>query len=235
MKSLNKFLFCFLAIICSHKLMAQDETTTKDYPVTQVIDVNIDKLGNANLTSTQKYNAMAWNAVKQSMGNNTALYKSYLQRAMPKYFLDNFKYTEEEMDRTNHISFTVAGMAHINQDGKWQLDMDEKNPDITQTSGGDFIMKLTLNENGSDLPQTQKLKLPPGASNAKIDHDSFGNAILTYSLPNGKFVSILLTVLGGLVALFGVWLLINRNKNKPQTMKVVATPQSPVTLVSSNN
>jgi hypothetical protein len=201
----------FLAILFFSKINAQ-ESNTADAPVVQEIEMKIDNIGNAQVNSKQKYNAAFWNITKQRIGSNTAIYKTFLQRSMPKYFLSNFEYKEETMERTNQISFNVSGMAAINQDGKWELELEGKNPDIMQLNDKEFVVKSTDVSNGFAMPQTQRLKLPSGTKNSKIVSDSFGNKLITYSVSNKSILDTIITGFAALLALYGLYILYIKNK-----------------------
>ena len=104
---------------------------------------------------------------------------------------------------------------NVDKNGKWSTDLDQKNPDITKLSDKDFL----LIEEGNSL----KVHLPEGTTDAKIEKNSFGKAILTYpadlSGPMGNWP--LYLGLGMLVA--GGFLLF-RNMQKQKVTPAIYVP-----------
>lgn len=166
-QTLNKIYFlCFFSLL-SLALKAQDGV-----PIKITTDITIDKIGNAMCEFKTKYNAMYWDNFLKTVGSNTSILKNQLIKAFPKYELTDFKYSQDADDRTNSIQFKMLGVMNINKDGKWSTDLDQKNPDITKLSEKDFL----LVEDGNSM----KIHLPEGTTDAKIEKNNFGKAVLTY-------------------------------------------------------
>ena len=175
--------------------------------IKQVLDITTDDLGNAVITVTMKLNAQQWDNYKKSIGSNTSIFKWNMQKALPKYYLSDFSVDEDQMERTFKIKFKALGLVSINKNGKWEARLETKNPDITRLSDNEFVMTANLNDQGQLIEQTQKLHLPSGAQNAKVEKDSFGKAVLTYSTGSGLLQKLplflgLLIILSGAVLLF---------------------------------
>ena len=69
----------------------------------QKLDTTIDDLGNANIEVFMKLSAAQWESFKRTTGNNTSIIKRVLEKALPKNYLTDFSYSEDQMDR----SYTV--------------------------------------------------------------------------------------------------------------------------------
>ena len=67
------------------------------------IEFKLDEKGNAQVTYGSKMNAGQWDNFKRSMGNNQSLLKRQIERGLPAYFLSDFEYKEDAMDRANCI------------------------------------------------------------------------------------------------------------------------------------
>jgi hypothetical protein len=194
-----KTLFCSLCFYISVNAKAQEEVKG----IKQIFDITMDDLGNAAVEVTMKLNASQWDMYKKNIGNNTSVIKRSMETALPKYYLSNFNYSEDQMERTYKIKFNLAGLTTVNGNGKWEGKLDSKDPDITKLSDREFVMASNMMMNGTLFQVTEKIHLPPDAEGAKIEKDSFGKAVLTYSTGGGMmskatlFIGIALMLAGG--------------------------------------
>ncbi|MFT3911795.1 MAG: hypothetical protein QM737_20390 [Ferruginibacter sp.] len=217
MKKLLSILIIFLSLhVCGY---AQQVEGLK-----QVFDITMDETGNADVEVSMKLNAGQWDMFKRNLGTNTSVLKREMEKALPKYFLSDFNYTEDQMERTYKMKFKVAGLAGINNNGAWEAKLDSKNPDITKLSDREFVMNANYMSNGGLIQQTQKIHLPSGASGAKIEKDSFGKAMLTYTTGGPLFPKII-TYGGVALILLGGWMFY-RNKNTPKNNLHVAPKEA---------
>lgn len=174
-------------------------------PIKQNINFNIDNLGDGHLEVSISFTAAQWDNFKRTMGNNTDLLKRQMERALPSYYLQNFAYKEDAMNRSYVLSFDALGMAKINDDGLWQLNLDLKKPDITKLSDNIYSLTSTYNYQGALMEQVAKVVLPTAGSDFKQGEDSFGKAIFTYSLtPSTHGTRLLLLGLGVLLVVMGL-------------------------------
>ena len=70
----------------------------------QKLEMKIDEVGNGDLKVSMSMNATQWQVWLQSLGNNPTLLKRSMERALPAYFLDNFKLEKNDMDRSCEFS-----------------------------------------------------------------------------------------------------------------------------------
>lgn len=181
-----------------NKITAQQEIRG----LKQLLELNIDELGNAEIAMTMKLNAMQWDNFKRTTGNNQASLKRLIERGMPSYFFSDFKYEEEPMERTYTFTMKAPAVMNLGKNGKWKGELDMKDPDITQINDREFRLDLNMLTDGGFVEQVQKIKLPKKAKNAKIENDSFGKAVLTYELkskrksPLAKYAGIILILSG---------------------------------------
>lgn len=187
----------------------------------QVFDVKMDDKGNAIVEVTMKLNASQWENYKRSpLSNNNSILKKEMERAMPKYYLSDFKYSEDQMERSYKIGFNILGLSTLGKGGKWESKLETKNPDVTKLSDREFVITQNMTTNGLFINQTQKIHLPSNANNAKIEKDSFGNSLMTYSTTIG-LMSRILTYAGVLLALAGAWLVYRNSQKSTNRLKVV--------------
>lgn len=196
-----------LIMLVQYRVSAQQQAEG----MKQVFDITMDDLGNANVEVSMKLNASQWDMFKKALGTNTSILKREMEKALPKYYLSDFNYTEDQMERSYKIKFKVSGLAGLNNKDAWEAKLDTKNPDITKLSDREFVMNATYMNNGTLIQQTQKIHLPSGASGAKIEKDSFGKAVMTYTTSAG-FVSKAIIYAGIALILVGCWLLYKNSK-----------------------
>jgi hypothetical protein len=181
----------------------------------QVFDFTMDDLGNANIEVSMKLNAAQWDMFKKNLGTNTSILKREMEKALPKYYLTDFNYTEEQMERSYKIKFKVLGIASLNSKELWEAKLESKDPDITKLSDREFVMNANYMSNGTLIQQTQKIHLPSGAKGAKIEKDSFGKAVLTFSTGAGIFYKAIIFA-GIALILAGCWLLYKNSRPSNQ-------------------
>lgn len=187
--------------------------------IKQIFDVSVDKLGNAIIEVSMKLNASQWDMFKRNIGNNSSILKREIEKALPKYYLTDFHYEENAMDRSYKIKFKALGLCSINNDGKWESKLETKDPDITKLSDREFVMNMDLMSNGMLIQQTQKIHLPENASDAKIEKDSFGKAVMTYSGGSGIFSGFSLYAGIGLI-LAGIALFVRNMQSSKNKLRV---------------
>lgn len=151
-------------------------------PVKNNIEFTLDEYGNSNVVYSMKMNASQWDNFKRSMGNNQSLLKRELERGLPAFFLSDFEYKEDAMDRSYSLSFTAIGVGKIGSNGKWIIDLDAKNPDVTKINDNTYMMITESSAGGQLIQTTQKIIFPEAASNIKQEKNSFGKAIFTFDM-----------------------------------------------------
>jgi hypothetical protein len=206
-KLVNHLAFCIINTLCFLNTNAQE--SAKGYK--ENIEMNFGDKGEVAVVSNIKYNAATWDYIKQQHGTDPSVLRNNIKRQFPKYQIVDFDIKNDDMERTSTIKFSLLGSLKVNENGKWVAELESKNPDITKISDTKFLMV----DEGS--AQTSKINLPSSASDAKIEKDSFGKAILTYTAPasGGSFGNIL-KYLGFLVIAFGGFIFYkNRRLNTP--------------------
>ena len=214
MKKMKIFLLSFILCISAQLINAQLIEGMKVN-----IDVNVDPLGDANIKMEMKFNAQLWDEYKRSGSDNAAVLKQQTIRSFPKFVVEDFDVKFNEMDRMATLTYKVPGLASQNEKGKWQSSFDSKDPDVTKLSDRNFLLV------DPETHQSLKINLPENAKNAKIDKDSFGNAVLSYdaNVPGGAFSNII-KYLGFLLIGVGIFLLyknLSAGKTQATTLRKV--------------
>lgn len=200
--TLKYYLLLLLTFFGVTKGFAQE--TSKPFKVN--MEMATDEKGDVVVTINVKYNAATWEELKQNHGTDASIIKNVWKREFPKYELTDFNISNVDIDRTTISKFKILGMLKVDENGKWQADLDQKDPDITKVSDNQFLLV-----DGSS-GQTLKIFLPSSSSDAKVEKDSFGKAILTYTAPaSGGGIGNIIKYLGFLVAAGGIFLFFKNN------------------------
>lgn len=218
-----KTLFCFISI-----LLFQYNSDAQQIVegLKQIFDINMDDKGNAAVEVSMKLNASQWDTYKKSaMSNNNSILKKEMERALPKYYLTDFKYSEDQMERSYKVGFNVLGISTLGKGDKWQTKLETKNPDVTKLSDREFILTQNMTSDGVFINQTQKIHLPSSANNAKIEKDSFGKAVLTYST-GGGIMSKATLFIGIALMLAGAFLFFRNRRSSKGKLHVVTKEQA---------
>jgi hypothetical protein len=150
------------------------------------IDFNLDESGNANVVSSAKMNASQWDNFKRAMGNNQSLLKREMEKSLPAFFLSDFEYKEDAMNRSYTLSFKAFGVARINSKERWVIDLDAKDPDVKKLDDDSYMM-ITESASGGQLVQTtMNINFPEGAADIQEEKNSFGKAIFTFNMSSGS-------------------------------------------------
>ncbi|MCC6384132.1 MAG: hypothetical protein LC117_04035 [Bacteroidia bacterium] len=177
---MKKKLALLTLVISGFCLQLKSQEVVK--PLKVNIELAIDENGNAQATYQTKLNAGQWDAFKRSMGNNQSLLKRSIERSLPAYFLTDFKYEEDAMDRSYSLKFNAYGMCHIDASGKWVAELDVKNPDITKLDDNTYMIISEMVSGGQLIQANQKIIFPSSASDIKEEKDAFGKAIFTFKM-----------------------------------------------------
>jgi hypothetical protein len=174
----------------------------------QKIDMNIDALGNAAISIAMTLPAQQWQMWNQNFGNNPSALKRDIERSMPGYFLEDFKLEKNDMERSFTVSLSAPGICKVDKKGRWILESDERDAQITELSERKFMMVKSPQEFGGGMQQTTMVTFPEQASNVKLEKDALGKTIFRFEMdgPVGASGILLWVGIALLVAGFS-WLL----------------------------
>jgi len=186
MKLLKTILYTVIILIVYQRtafaqVQAQDPTAQ-----VQEFDFKIDKIGDAIYEVSTKMNQLQWESFKSGpLVNDPSISKRDLERAMSTYVIEDFKRDIDDMNRTVKMSFKLKALATYNGNGKWVLNLQIKDPQITKLSDNSYMNTTNIYLNGQLVQQIYKVSFPDGATNIQQSTDSFGKAIFTYTSGGG--------------------------------------------------
>lgn len=172
----------------------------------QKIQIKLDSLNAAHLEISMTMNASQWDAWVNTLGNNPAALKREIQRSMPGYFMDDFELEKDEMERSFTMKLKVDGICKIDKKGKWILDTDQKNAQMTELNSHQYMLVSSPPEFGGQMQQQYILQLPTGAKDIEVTKDSFGKSVFKFEMERSsgtssknmlRYGGIALLVLGG--------------------------------------
>jgi len=170
----------------------------------QKIEMRIDSIGNADLNISMTMNAQQWQMWNGNYGNNPSALKRDIERSMPAYFLDDFKLDKDDMNRSFKLSLNAYGVCEINKRGKWIIDTEQKNAQLTKLSETKYMLVSSPPEYGGNLQQTYIIELPDDAKNVKVEKNAYGKSVFEFDMdpPSSgintmRYAGILLFLVGG--------------------------------------
>jgi hypothetical protein len=179
-----KKIYLIIAIIIGSFIHAKAQQQVD--PLKENMTFDIDNLGDGKITVSMTYNASQWDNFQKIYGSNALnLLKRQMERSLPAYYLQGWEYKEDPATRTYNLSFQALGLAKIDDNGNWVIDLDQKKPDITKMSDHNYAMTTTYNSYGVLVQELIKINLPDGATNITQDKNAFGKAVFTYELSPG--------------------------------------------------
>jgi len=182
----------------------------------QKLEMRIDSLGDARIIASMTMNASQWQGFIQTEGNNPALMKRSMERALPGYFLDNFEMKKNDMERSFEFSFKAYGVCQVNKKGKWIVNTEQKNPDITSLTDHKYMM--VINDEETKIQITQFIEFPKNAKNIILSKDAFEKAQFEFDMNTSGATNAFPFWAGIALALIGaVWAGIIAFFKKPKT------------------
>ena len=173
----------------------------------QKIDMSINGLGDATISVSMTLAAQQWQMWNQNFGNDPAALKRDMERSMPGYFLEDFKLEKNDMERSFSVSLKAPGICKVDKKGRWTLETDQKDAQITELTEGKYMMVQSPKELGGAVQQTTMINFPAEASDIKLDKDAFGKTIFRFEMDEPTGTSGYLLYVGLALLLAGAaWL-----------------------------
>ena len=195
-----------LLLICPFTHLSAQELIK---PVKLTVKWTLTDLGDAQIEASNSMDAAGWDRFKRMFGNNPDILKRQMERTLSGYFLQNFNYKEDAMNRTWTLSFDALGLSKISSNGSWVVDLNSKNPDITKLSDHNYVLTSNYASEGSLLQEVDYINFPASASDIKQDKNALGKAVCTYTLsPRRGGLPWGVLVLGAILSIVGVFLLL---------------------------
>ena len=195
MKTLKTFIIAFLLLSAFGSHSQQSN---------QKIEMNIDPIGNAKINISMTMNAAQWQQWNGSYGTNPSALKRDIERSMPAFIVDDFKLDKDDMNRSFNLSLNAYGVCKIDKRGRWVMDTDQKDAQVTELTDHKYMLVSSPVEFGGTLQQTYIIEFPEEANEIKVDKDSFGKSIFEFEMDNPttsfnavRWLGLLLLILGG--------------------------------------
>jgi hypothetical protein len=179
------------------------------------VKFTITPLGDAHIDVSKTMDALHWDNYKQMIGSNPDIWKRQMERYFPGYFLQNFNYKEDVMNRSWTLSFDALGFSKVNSKGKWQIDLNSKNPDVTKLSDRNFVVNTNATNGYAISQEIDNVTFPDAAYNVIQDKDAEGKALFTYeisSIGSGGYTGWISLIFGFLLLVAGAVLFFLLNK-----------------------
>lgn len=214
MKYLSAYILLLICLFFVHQSMARQQQQDPT-GLNQEIDYHIDALGDASMELRMKMTASQWQAFKaSSIATNPTIFKRDMERQMTAYILQDLKTNLNENDRSSVTSLKAKGMAQYKGNGRWEVKLDMKNPNVSKISDNCYLLTANMVSGGTLIHQMQKLFLPESAGNSKQDTDTFGNAIISYELSAEPFGFNLFAIIGIVLLLASAALVVLQRRKK---------------------
>lgn len=148
----------------------------------QNIEMKIDKIGNAKVTVSMKMTALQWQQWNGMFGNNPSALKREIERSMPAFFVDDFKFEKDDMNRSFTLSLNAYGACKIDKRGKWIMETDQKDAQLTEITEHKYMLVSSPPEYGGAMQQNYTILFPEEAHNIKTDTDAFGKSVFEFKM-----------------------------------------------------
>jgi hypothetical protein len=195
MKTLKQLL-CRLILFITVSVFGQQSN--------QKIEMNIDEIGNAKVNISMTMNAAQWQQWNGIYGKNPSALKRDIERSMPAFIVDDFKLDKDDMNRSFNLSLNAYGACKIDKRGRWTMDTDQKDAQVTELSDHKFMLVSSPLEYSGTVQQTYIIEFPETANSIKVDKDAFGKSVFEFEMdsPSTSFnflrwSGVLLIIVGG--------------------------------------
>ncbi|WP_204344346.1 hypothetical protein [Psychroserpens algicola] len=170
----------------------------------QKIEMRIDNIGNAKINISMTMNAAQWQQWNGTYGANPSALKRDIERSMPAFIVDDFKLDKDDMNRSFNLSLNAYGVCKIDKRGRWVMDTDQKDAQLTKLTDYKYMLVSSPMEFGGAIQQTYIIEFPETAQDIKVDTDSFGKSVFEFEMDNPssnfnvlRWSGLLLIIVGG--------------------------------------
>jgi len=173
--NMKKILLLFIGLICLYFSVQSQDMIKETY------NYKISGNGDATVIFSRTYTAAEW---QQSLSfiSNEGLLITGLKRIFPKYFLEDFKFTKNEEQRSFNMSFVIRGFCETDKKGNMIIKFMSKDADIKKISEEDNkFMSVETNILYNTL-ETHIFELPKNAKNVSVEKDSFGYPYIKFDM-----------------------------------------------------
>lgn len=147
-------------------------------------DAKVDSIGNAIFTMSGKLTASQWIAWNYMYGGGQAsMVKRTIERAASPYYVYDFKYSPNEMDRTFTIEYKAKGAVEYLGKNKWVATIGTKDIQPVKLTPNSVNYVQSEANGNAILQNNMTFTFPSETSNMDFDKDEFGNVTVKYNCP----------------------------------------------------
>ncbi|HEX5152621.1 MAG TPA: hypothetical protein VFW07_14320 [Parafilimonas sp.] len=174
------FSITFFVFITVTALQAQMNTQTLNINT----EASIDSAGNAVFNVSGKLTAQQWIAWNYMYGGGNAFnVKRSIERSLSPYYLYDFKYTPNEMDRSFSIQYKAKGVIEYLGNDKWIASIGLKDVEPMKLTDNTFSCVASQLGNSNIIQNNMKVTLPAAAGSMEFDKDEFNMVQVKYKMP----------------------------------------------------
>lgn len=186
---MKKLIYIFLfALIASGNVAAQ--STSGNMMINT--EAHIDSTGNAVFQMSGQLTAQQWITWNYMYGGgNAANVKRNIERSLSPYYVYDFKYMPNEMDRSFVIQYKAKGIVEYLGKDKWVASVGLRDAQPMKLTENSFNCVLSqMGGNNVIIQNSMKVTLPVAASNMEFDRDEFNNVLVKYKMPTESITTL---------------------------------------------
>lgn len=154
-------------------------------------EVRIDSTGNAMFDVSGKLTAQQWITWNYMYGGgNASNVKRSIERSLSPYYVYDFKYTPNEMDRTFSIQYKAKGVVEYLGKDKWIASLGLRDAEPMKLTENTFTCTVSELGNKGIIQNNMRVTLPVAATGMSFDKDEFNNVLVKYNMPTENVVKI---------------------------------------------
>ena len=148
-------------------------------------EARIDSIGNAVFETSGQLTAQQWVSWNYMYGGgNASNVKRNIERSLSPYYVFDFQYMPNEMDRSFVIRYKAKGIVEYLGKDKWVASVGLRDAQPIQLSDNSFNCVVSqIGGNNVIIQNSMKVTLPATATQMEFDRDEFNNVLVKYKMP----------------------------------------------------
>lgn len=176
----NKIILLLFSIATTYTAFGQGSNQTMMINT----EARIDSTGNAIFEVSGKLTASQWiNWNYMFGGGNASNVKRTYERALSSFYVYDFKYNPNEMERSFTIQFKAKGVVEYLGKDKWVANLGLRDVQPIKLTANSFNCVLSQGNGNSIIQNNMRFTLPANATNMEFDKDEFNNVLVNYKMP----------------------------------------------------
>ncbi len=154
-------------------------------------EARIDSTGNAIFDVSGKLTASQWIYWNYMYGGgNASNVKRTYERALSPYYVYDFKYNPNEMERSFTIQFKAKGAVEYLGNDKWVASLGIRDVQPVKLTENSFNCVVSEGSGNGLIQNNMRFTLPSTANNMVFDKDEFNNVVVNYKMPTESVTTI---------------------------------------------